>query len=503
MKFSLKVAALGALLASVAIAAPVEVEKRDANSDRIAACFVALIFTGAWPGSCQAAVSANVGLIQAIKINQMSMDFTPANPWAPTTSSNSVVATMLSIPGITLPINSVRQHIIITDGGVQLGNIDTPWSAASVQGSTLTTAFPSSTLNIFPDAHTAFSNFVSTLSTSATHDVTLQGAVDVKLDLGIFGQLTIPDIGFKTTTTFQGLNGLKTVDYIFLVDTDTSTVFGTIFMSAIVNIKNPSNLSLNLGTVTFNTTYNGEYVGPSTIKNMVLVPGNNYLISSTTLDTTITGVTDLLNHLGSGDSLLTLSTDANTSANVALNAGLAAVKSQMTIPQNFGSSAMSQPPYKNWSLKLLPTTPTDYVFQATATFQSPYYGYPLQMVHALPEYQDNYIQILGISDDSNQLRLFDFLDTLTYNINGDGTATVTFNMKLNKAGITRKPVLQKVVDFANANGYITTEFMWYAEVILNNDGVHRLVDWSNLGIGASNPIQINVGPDFAAIMTIT
>ncbi|KAF9911104.1 hypothetical protein EC991_004658 [Linnemannia zychae] len=501
MKFSLKVASLGALLASVAVAAPVEIEKRDANSDRIAACFLNLVFTGAWPGSCQAAVNVDLGLIRGIKINQMSMDFTPTNPWAPTTSSNSVVATMLSIPGITLPIDSVRQHIIIVDNGVQIGNIDTPWCASNVQGSTLTTSFPSSTLNVFPDAHTAFSNFVSVLSTSASHDVTLQGSVDIKLNLGILGHLTIPGVGFKTTTTFQGLNGLKTVDWVFLVDTDTSTVFGTIFMSAIVNIKNPSNLSLKLGTVTFHTTFNGGFVGPSTIKNMVLVPGDNYLISSTTLDTSVQAVVDLLANIGSGDSVLTLTTDANTSANAALNAGLAAVSSQLTIPMNFGSSAMSQPPYKAWSIKLLPTTPTDYIFQATATFQSPYYGYPLQMVHALPQYQENYIQGLDMSANTNQLRLFNFLDDLTFNINGDGTATVTFNMQLDKTGLSRKPVLQEVVDFATAHGYITTEFMWFAEVILNNDGVHRLVDWSNLGTG-SGPVQINVGSDFAGIMNI-
>jgi len=40
MKFSLKAVAFGALFASVAVAAPIEVEKRDANSDRIAACFL-------------------------------------------------------------------------------------------------------------------------------------------------------------------------------------------------------------------------------------------------------------------------------------------------------------------------------------------------------------------------------------------------------------------------------------------------------------------------------
>ncbi|KAG0218191.1 hypothetical protein BGX33_008209 [Mortierella sp. NVP41] len=502
MKFSLKVAAISAFFAAVTYAAPVDIEKRDAASDRIAACFVGLIFTGAWPGSCQAAVSVSVGLIKAITINQMSMDFTPSNPWAPTTSSNSIVATMLSIPGITLPIDSVRQHIILIDNGVQLGTIDTPWSAAKVQGSSLTTSFASSTLNVFPDAHTAFTNFVSALSTSASRDVVLQGSVDAKLNLGIFGHMTIPGIGFKVTTAFKGLNGLSNIKYVFLVDTDTSSVVGTIFMTAIVNIVNPSNLSLKLGTVSFNTTFDGVYVGPSTIKNLVLVPGDNYLLSSTTLDTAVPGTLALLANIGVGDSQLTLSAYSGTSTNIALNAGLAAVRSQMTIPMNFGTSAMSQAPFKNWAIKLLPSTPTDYLIQVTATFQSPYYGYPLQMVAALPEFQDNYIQGLGMSDSTNQLRLFNFVNSLTYNINGDGSATVTFNMQLDKTGLSRKPILQEVVNFATANGYITTEFIWLAEIIINNDGVHRIVDWSNLGIGSSGPIRINVGPDFAGIMNI-
>ncbi|KAF9378446.1 hypothetical protein CPB97_009568, partial [Podila verticillata] len=196
MKFSLKAVALGALLASAAVAAPVDVEKRDANSDRIGACFIGQV---------------NLGLIKTININQMSMDFTPANPWAPTTSSNDIVSTMLSIPGITLPIDSIRQHIILTDNGVQIGSIETPWAAASVKGGTLKTSFPSSTLAVFPTSHKAFSDFIGSLSAAKTKTVTLQGAVDAKLNLGIFGHLTIPGIGFKVNTPFQGLNGLTEI----------------------------------------------------------------------------------------------------------------------------------------------------------------------------------------------------------------------------------------------------------------------------------------------------
>jgi hypothetical protein len=40
MKFSFKALSIGAAIASLAVAAPIEVAKRDANSDRIAACFI-------------------------------------------------------------------------------------------------------------------------------------------------------------------------------------------------------------------------------------------------------------------------------------------------------------------------------------------------------------------------------------------------------------------------------------------------------------------------------
>lgn len=43
----------------------------------------------------------------------MSMDFTPANPWAPLTSSSNVVATLLGIPGVSLPIQKIQQHIVL------------------------------------------------------------------------------------------------------------------------------------------------------------------------------------------------------------------------------------------------------------------------------------------------------------------------------------------------------------------------------------------------------
>ncbi|KAG0213546.1 hypothetical protein BGX28_004182 [Mortierella sp. GBA30] len=502
MKFSLKAVAISALLASTVIAAPVDVEKRDATSDRISACFVGLIFTGAWPGSCQAAVAVNLGLIRSIDVNQMSMDFTPTDPWKPTTSSNSIVATMLSIPGITLPIDSVRQHIILTDSNnVQLGNIDTAWSAASVKGGTLTTSFTTSTLNVFPNAHTAFSNFIGALSTKATYPVTLQGAVDVKLNLGIFGHLTVPGIGFKATTPFAGLNNLN-LKYIYLIDTNFDNP-GAIVLTTIVNIVNPSKLSLKLGDVSFSTASEGGRVGTSVIKNLSLVPGNNYVLSATNLDMSLPAAGDFLsNVLPNKDGVLTLTGFEGTSSNVALKAGLAVMKSQLVVPQNFQGSVMSQAPYKDWALEVVSATAQEVRVQITATFQSPYYGFPIKMAQAVPDNQDNFVAVNNVSPTTNGLHFFNFDNNLTFSVSGTGSATVKFQATLiGPFDASTKAAWQDLTNFATKNGHLPITFTWMAGVVVNNDGITRLVDWGNGGTGLGD-LKLKTGADFASILKV-
>ncbi|KAF9360086.1 hypothetical protein BGX34_007966 [Mortierella sp. NVP85] len=499
MKFSLKAVALGALLASAAVAAPVDIEQRDDATDRIIACFVGLIFTGSWPGSCKAAVAVNLGLIRSIAVNQMSMDFTPANPWAPTTSSNSIVATMLSIPGITLPIDSVAQHIIIADNGVQIGNIDTPWSAASVKGGALTTSFPTSTLNVFSTSRTAFSNFISSLSTKASHPVTLQGSVDAKLNLGIFGRLPIYGIGFKTTTTFAGLNNLPNTKYVYMIDTVLTPQF--IYLTSVININNPSKLTLSLGDVRFSTSTDKGNVGISTVRNLKLVPGDNYVLSYTDLDMSKPASTAFLNDLYTTDVTLLLDGYSNSSNNVALNAGLAAVKSSLKIPVAFSGLTMSQVPYKNWSLKVLPSTKTDKLVEITATFQSPYYGFGVNMIYDNEDGQDNYASLSGSTPGTGN-RLFSFQNTLKFSTTGSAPVTTTFKVPL--AGpfdAQTKARWVNLVNYAKTNGKLPITFNWYATIGVNNDGKSHPVDWGNTGTGLGD-IDLAVGSDFASVLDL-
>ncbi|KAG0340054.1 hypothetical protein BG000_000773 [Podila horticola] len=501
MKFSLKAVALGALLASAAVAAPVDIEKRDANSDRIAACFVGLIFSGAWPSSCKAAVAVNLGLIKTITINQMSMDFTPANPWAPTTSSNSIVSTMLSIPGITLPIDSIRQHIILSDDGVQIGSIETPWAVASVKGGTLTTSFPTSVLSVFPTSKAAFSKFIGSLSAAKSKPVILQGAVDAKLNLGIFGHLTIPGIGFKVTTPFQGLNGLTDLKFMFMIDYIMDSETKLMTMTTIVNVKNPSNLSLKLGDITFDTLFKAGHVGYSTIKNLNLVPGDNFVLSTTVFDNTLDACTDFLNTLAQGDGPLNLLGYSGTSKNVALNGGLGALKSTMVVPQNFMGAIPSQNPYKDWSIKILPTTKTDGLVDITATFQSPYYGHSFEMTSAVPEGQENKVILQGVTPKTEGMTLFEFRPDLSFKVGGTGSVTKTFKASLQGYVAGTRPMLEDIVKFADANGYLPVDLSWMAGGKIDGESiaVPRLVDWGTSGTLLSK-VKIATGPDFKLIL---
>ncbi|KAF9432650.1 hypothetical protein BGZ76_010504, partial [Entomortierella beljakovae] len=281
MKFSLKLVALSAL-AAASVAAPIEVEKRATNSEIIGACFVGLIFTGSWPGKCQAAVAVDLGLIKGITIGQLTMDFSPSNPWAPTLESNNLQAQMISIAGISLPIKSIRQHILIADNGIQVGTFDTPWAPSSVSGSTLKSTIPTSTLNIFQSSQTAFTQFIGSVTAKESHPLTLKGAVDAKIDLGWLGSITIPGIGFNTVVPLPGLNGLKTLNYKSVLGV---TVGAEGFTQVhLIDIPNPSTLTVKLGDVAFAASTSNGNIGISRVKNLTLQPGSNYVISGLTLD---------------------------------------------------------------------------------------------------------------------------------------------------------------------------------------------------------------------------
>ncbi|KAF9170029.1 hypothetical protein BGX20_009532 [Mortierella sp. AD010] len=499
MKLSLKFVALSAMAAS-ALAAPIEVEKRESTSAILSACFIGLIFTGSWPGKCAAAVSVDIGLITGITLNQLSMDFTTSNAYAPTLSSSDLVASMISIPGITLPISSIRQDVLIADSNNQIGTFSSGWASSSVSGSSLKTTIPTSTFNVFSNSQAAFGTFISSIANEETYALTLKGSVDAKLNLGIFGTMTIPDIGFDANVPIAGLNGLKVIGYTYLLSTTFSTT-GNIGLGVIVNLPNPSKLTLNLGDVSFSTASVDGFVGYSTIKGLTLAPGNNYVIATTTLDNKQPAANKIFSSIYTSNVTLTLTGYNATSSNAALNAGLASMVSQMTIPQAFAGAVMSQAPYKNWSIKVNSgVTDRTKVFTVTATFQSPYYGMPVEIVNLQDANKLSAAQTVGISSGNSQL--FAFESTSAISVPGTGSTTASFNVALPATfGNKTLSKWQAFVDFANTNGYITVALTSLPIVVVDNDGVQRNADW---GASATKipTVNIKTGSDFASILDV-
>ncbi|KAG0240159.1 hypothetical protein BGW41_007141 [Actinomortierella wolfii] len=489
MKISLKTIALSALAAATVSAAPIEVNRRDAASDRIGACFI----------NCKAAVAVDLGLIRGLDINQMSMDFTGTDPYAPTTASTDIRAKMLSIPGFDIPITSVRQHVILIDNGVQIGHFTTPWSAASVRKGVLQTSFASSTLNVFPDAKGAFAKFVGGLSTSPSRPITLKGAVDAKLNLGIFGTITIPGIGFKVTTTLAGLNNLQDIKFNVLIDQDFAVEPGFIVMTSIININNPSKLSVTLGDIKLDSAGPKGRVGSSEIKNLSLVPGPNTIVSTTKLDTTLDAATVFLNDLVVTDQVLTMTGIDGTSTNPVLNAALRSMTSKVTVPKSLGS--LSRAPYGDFKLKVLPTTATDRKVEVSTTFYSPYYGVPVELLNANPSAISNHAAVTGVSATANTHPLFHFLDTIKFKASGTTGTKVTFLAELKRAPFSAsdRVVWTQLVEFAKTNGYIPVNLSWMPEFSVNNDGRAHLGDWST-EYNRLKSVKVAVGPDFAKVL---
>ncbi|KAF9914425.1 hypothetical protein FBU30_002564, partial [Linnemannia zychae] len=440
----------------------------------------------------------DLGLIRSIAINQMTMDFTTTNPWAPTMSSNSVVATMLSIPGITLPIDSVRQHVIVTDEGVQLGAFDTPWSASNVKGSSLTTAFTTSALNIFPESKAAFPKFISSLSTKASHPVTLKGAVDAKLNLGIFGHLTIPGIGFNAVVPFKGLDSLKQMKFIYAIEIAPKEDLNT-YLTSIVTITNPSDLTLKLGNVNFVASSRGEYIGTTSVRDLVLVPGDNQVLAYSVIEVAkYPAAQRFSDGLNTNDEIMELSTSSNASTNPALNAGLATLRNSLTVPQFFGTAALSQVPFKDWSIKISPTK----VATVTATFQSPYYGIPLEFTNAIPPtgFLNNIVGAPGMTVPATEQTIWTFKNALKFKVGGTGSTTVSFEVDLPKNIIgAQLKGIQDMIAYGKQNGYILFKINWLPAIILAGDGVERNVDWSTDGNGFES-FRLAVGDDFANIL---
>ncbi|GJJ75482.1 hypothetical protein EMPS_07840 [Entomortierella parvispora] len=441
--------------------------------------------------------------IGAVSIDAMSLDFVCDTCVTKPIASSSITATT-NLPFKVAPIKKLSQNIQVLDKNrAIIGVLQTPYADCVVNGNTVSTTTPPSELVIDESAlNGIYSTFIGDLASEVTYTLGLRGTADSQLDLGPFGTVEIKGIPLDVETPMAGLNNLAGMKYIYQVNSDFLSQPGFIVLQSIIQIHNPTNLTLNLGNLDLATAATGAVSGPlgsSTIANLTLSPGDNMIVSGTALDQSLPAGAAFLGSLfGGTNQNLVLTGFDKTSSNAQLNAGLAAMKSELFIPGGLAGLTLSQPPYLNWSLKTTPTTNTDLILMATATFQTPFYGFPLQMLSPGPGF--SVAQVIGVSFTADGTTLFNFLDDLTYTVQGTEQVTVTFGVQMKSSPLTvdDKPLWQDIVSFGQTNGYIPVNFQLLAQMIFDN-GIVNDFDLSNLSVGLP-PTNIAVGADFASIL---
>jgi len=98
------------------------------------------------------------------------------------------------------------------------------------------------------------------------------------------GALPVITINYNHTSTYKGLNGLKGFNVTDVIVNLTALTGPN--LSGYAYIPNPSDMTIVMGDVTMDLSTSGGVIGNTTIPNLTLVPGNNTLPMTGTMDQT-------------------------------------------------------------------------------------------------------------------------------------------------------------------------------------------------------------------------
>ncbi|KAF9164889.1 hypothetical protein BGX21_011130 [Mortierella sp. AD011] len=454
--------------------------------------------------------------IASVAIDAMSMDFScDSCVWAPIAVSTITAVTNLPFAN-GAPISQLSQNVQILDkNGAIVGTLNTPYAAASVTGNSVTSTSDSAPMTIADDSHTIYENFIGDLNAATTYELGLNGTANSILDLGALGQVEVKGISLDVTTSLKGLQGLNTTDWITLVGLGPVTGM-ILYVDCIVNIHNPSDLTLRLGDLQLNMGLSTEasgFAGVTSLSDLVLVPGDNQVSSYTLLTLTNPGALSVVSGPYAGPVPLFMYAFSGTSNNSALNAGLANMLTHLTIPFGGLTPIYSNRPYDaDWTVKFLPTTVQDNIVEMTATFNNPYYSQVMHFVNAQPSAAENpsgnggnLFSIKSPVNGANSVAAFKFIDSFQFDLQPNASKTVTFQMEINKTPFSSKfrDVVTSWIQIANTSG-VTTGYVtaFLPKVLLGNDQHKTFPDFKSSAVYPSTggALNLHMGSDFSLLL---
>ncbi|KAI1319700.1 hypothetical protein EDD11_003394 [Mortierella claussenii] len=426
--------------------------------------------------------------IDSVTIDSMSMDFTCEScTWAPTAISSITAKTNLPFTN-GAPIVKLSQNVQILDqDGRVVGTLSTPYADAIASGNTVKATTPAAPLTVADGSHEIYEKFIGDLNEATTYQMGLRGTADSILDLGALGKIEVKGIKLDVKTPVDGLQGLKHIAFVGGVGLNYNDQGYQV--TNIVNIHNPSKLTLKLGDLSLkvgrNFTAQG-YAGKSQIYDLTLSPGDNQVVAQVFLENSSPAGMEIVLAVSNQDVTVVLYAYEQTSKNPALSAGLSRLQSDTIVKQGLPQTSSASPYNLDWSLSAPASVATDGIVEVTGTFNNPFYNsmyHVLQAVGSMDEFpggSQSLIQLatVGLVDPAAQ---FDFLQpcpqtNMRFDLKPNSSITLTFKMCVIK--LDPSIDLSSFKTVLDSGRDLVGGFAWGPVITLNNDPTRINPSWS-------------------------
>ncbi|KAG0286382.1 hypothetical protein BGZ96_009485, partial [Linnemannia gamsii] len=452
--------------------------------------------------------------ISSVTINSMEMDFACGEQciWSPNAKSSITADTNLPF-SMDVPIKRLAQNVqILDEKGQVVGTLNTPYAVATTVGSKVSTSTPEAPLVVGSESHKIYTDFVGALNVATNYTLGLRGTADSVLDLGPFGEIEIKGIPLDVNTTMAGLQGLNNIEFMSILDVNVN--FGALFtfVTTVVNIHNPSQLTLNIGSMGMAAGYQGyddkNRIGYTQLFNLRLVPGDNIVPSLLGQGYESPNAGPFSTALTNGPTTMTLWANSSATSNPALNAGLESLKTTLVLPKNLIVPNPPPPPYGDvWTIKVLPNTVNDGIVEMTIVVNNAFL-YEFSVVGDATKADSDWANdpsFLSITPPplTGAVNFIQFTDDLQYTLKTGESKTVTFKMKLQRVGTQANMVdfINSVIPAAAAGPLKTLVVTFTPKVIIPGYPIGLATD-INSGIyypNTNGQITLQTGSDFALI----
>ncbi|KAK3837644.1 MAG: hypothetical protein JOS17DRAFT_837308 [Linnemannia elongata] len=451
--------------------------------------------------------------IAAVTINSMEMDFACGEKctWSPTAKSSITADTKLPF-AMDVPIKQLAQNVqILDEHGQVVGTLNTTYADATTVGSKVSTNTPAAPLVVADGSHDIYTTFVGALNTNTNYTLGLRGTADSMLNLGPFGLIEIKGIPLDVKTSMAGLQGLNNIQFISVVQINLDFIAGYKFVSSVVNIHNPSQLTLNIGDMGMVAGYQGHdeenRIGYSQLFNLRLVPGDNIVPSVIGLYWSGEASEAFARSLANGPTVMTLWANSTSTSNPALNTGLTSLKTSVTAPKDLATTPPPPNPYSDvWTAKILPTTVNDGFIEMTTVVSNPFlYDFSLIRVATSADAEWAPSSVATLADKiGSPKEILEFTDDIKYSLKKGESKTVTMKMKLKNLLGTKEQVLGTIDDLianAAAGPILGLGIVWIPVIEIAGLPVGLFPDFSSYAYYdiPTGRITLQTGPDFALI----